>query len=269
METDRKTIQISATISCAVLYAVGSYITSYVVSPWGVGQFRPAVVIPSLFAVIFGPWPAGIGAAIGTLIADSANLGGFHVGSLIAAVPGNFLGFYLMGWYVKRKFTWSRFIIASLATLVFANFLVAVLYVGVYLNLFMGQLPQLSLGGLTVFIFGLTVWWFVTMLPFVILVTPPLIRGVTKAFPYLVSDDVNEATLIGGIPEKELVMSLLVPGLLMMGLGVSVSFTGLGVQIVGFFGEQAGGLIELMSYLSGLVLAFLGFLFYLRIRTPS
>ena len=57
---------------CASLYALGSFITANIPSPWGAGQFRPAVVIPSLFAVISGPFPAGIGAALGTLIADSA-----------------------------------------------------------------------------------------------------------------------------------------------------------------------------------------------------
>lgn len=73
MKIERESVKLTATVSCAVLYAVGCYITSYIVSPWGVGQFRPAVVIPSLFAVVFGPWPAGVGAALGTFIADSVN----------------------------------------------------------------------------------------------------------------------------------------------------------------------------------------------------
>ena len=59
---DRKpTLLLTATIMCAALYAIGSYVTAYIPSPWGAGQFRPAVVIPSLFATIFGPLPAGIG----------------------------------------------------------------------------------------------------------------------------------------------------------------------------------------------------------------
>jgi hypothetical protein len=53
---------------CAGLYAIGSFITANIPSPWGAGQFRPAVIIPSLFAVIAGPFPAGVGAALGTLI---------------------------------------------------------------------------------------------------------------------------------------------------------------------------------------------------------
>lgn len=266
MKIERESLKLTATISCAVLYAVGCYITSYIVSPWGVGQFRPAVVIPSLFAVIFGPWPAGVGAALGTFIADSVNQGGFHLGSLIAAVPGNFLGFYLMGWYVKKKFTWSRFITASILTLIFANLIVAVLYVGVYMNLFLGSLPPYGVGGLTMFIIGLTIWWFVTMLPFVILITPPLIRGVVNAFPFLMDSRVIDATALGGVPEEGLVLSLLTPGVIMIIVGLVISYTALGAQLTGFFGGQAAELIELMTYIGGFVLAALGGIVYLKTR---
>ena len=38
----------------AGLYAVCSYITSYIPTPWIV-QLRPAVVIPAVFAVAFSP----------------------------------------------------------------------------------------------------------------------------------------------------------------------------------------------------------------------
>lgn len=266
MKTEHKSLRITATIMCAALYAVGSYITSYIVSPWGVGQFRPAIVIPSLFAVVFGPWPAGVGAAIGTLIADSANVGGFNMGSLIAAVPGNFFGFYLMGWYLRKKFTWGRFITASVLTLVLANFMVAVLYVGIWMNLFMGQLPQLGLGGLTVFIVGLTVWWFVTMLPFAVLVTPPLIRAVVKAFPYLVDERVSAVTLKASPDDKELTLSLAVPAVIMLGLGLVMTFSGFGVQMAGFFGDSAASLIEIMSYASAVILGLLALAVFLRNR---
>jgi len=52
---------IVATAVSAALYAVGSLTTAYIPSPWGMGQFRPAVVIPSFFAVVFGPWAGGLG----------------------------------------------------------------------------------------------------------------------------------------------------------------------------------------------------------------
>jgi hypothetical protein len=266
MSNSRVTLNITSATLCAALYAVGSYITSYIVSPWGVGQFRPAVVIPALFSVVFGPMPAGIGAAIGTLLADSANVGSFNVGSLIAAVPGNFLGFYVMGWILRKKFTWGRFILASNITLIFANLLVAVLYVGVYMNLFMAQLPNLPLEGLAIFVIGLTIWWFVTMLPFILIITPPLIRGVVKAFPSLVSEEVREKSLMGGIPEDGLAVNLLIPGVILLALGIAVSYTGAGQPLEAFFGLAIRNLISVIAYITSGVLCVLGLYIYLKNR---
>ncbi|MEM0017680.1 MAG: hypothetical protein QXU23_04655 [Candidatus Korarchaeum sp.] len=53
--------RVSATGLCAALYAIGSFSTSYIVSPFGRGQFRPAVVIPALFSIIYGPEVGGWG----------------------------------------------------------------------------------------------------------------------------------------------------------------------------------------------------------------
>lgn len=88
-----KSLKIVLTDLCAALYAIGSYFTAYIQSPWGMGQFRPTVVIPALFVSLLGPWIAGIGTAIGTLICDSIKRGTLHIGSLIAVVHGNFIGF--------------------------------------------------------------------------------------------------------------------------------------------------------------------------------
>ena len=73
-----------ATAINAALYAVGSFTTAFIPSPWRIGQFRPAVVIPAFFSVIFGPGFEGIGAEICTLIADSVKHGGIYPGSLLA-----------------------------------------------------------------------------------------------------------------------------------------------------------------------------------------
>ncbi|MBN1683323.1 ECF transporter S component [Candidatus Bathyarchaeota archaeon] len=132
MNSERASVKIMVTVICAALYAVGSYLTAYIPSPWGVGQFRPAVVIPAYFAIIFGPLPAGIGAAFGTLLADSIKHGYLYPGSLIAAVPGNFIGFYFMGKLLWKKFSWDRFIIIINAGLFLANAIVSILYVFAY-----------------------------------------------------------------------------------------------------------------------------------------
>jgi len=42
------------------------------------------------------------------LIADSIKHGAIYPGSLFASVPGNFVGFFLMGYLFKKKFNWAR-----------------------------------------------------------------------------------------------------------------------------------------------------------------
>jgi len=76
---------------------------------------------------------------LGTLIVDSAKYGRIYEGSLLAAVPGNFLGFYLFGYITKKKFTWGRFVLASNITLTLANFVVAALYVTIFKILYLAD----------------------------------------------------------------------------------------------------------------------------------
>ena len=254
----RPSVKVMATTMCAALYAVGRYATAYIPSPWGFGQFRPAVVIPSFFAAVFGPMPAGVGAAIGTLIADSVKHGYIYPGSLIAAVPGNFLGFYLFGLVLRRRFTWGRFILASHLTLTLANLVVAALYVLVYKVVYLGQLTELPLGAMALLIFGLTLWWFVTMLPFVLLVTPPLIRAAATSFPSVVPEDVREHSLRGEASDEDFALSMLAPGLVMITLGVSITYMDLGTFIANSFGQGTKTLIEVTSYLSGAALSIIG-----------
>lgn len=90
------------------------------------------MVIPAFFAVIFGPWVGGVGAALGTFIADSVKHGGIYLGSLLAAVPGNFIGFFLFGYLLRKKFNWARFITVTNVALVLSNLIVAFLYVYAY-----------------------------------------------------------------------------------------------------------------------------------------
>ncbi len=254
----RPSVAIMATIMCAGLYAIGSATTAVIPSPWGFGQFRWAVVIPAFFAVIFGPLPAGIGAAIGTLIVDSVKHGQIYPGSLFAAVPGNFIGFYLMGYILRKKFTWGRFISASNLTLTVANFIVAFLYVSVYKILYLGELAGLSLGAFAFLVFGLTIWWFVTMLPFVLLVTPPLLRVAALAFPSIVPEDVRIHSLKQELPKKTFSLAMLIPGLIMLSFGLASTYTDLGNLLVSNFGETIMVLIQSMFYVSGAVLAILG-----------
>ncbi|GAG59070.1 unnamed protein product [marine sediment metagenome] len=54
---------------CAAVYAVVGRLTDFGLNVGGVA-FWPAALIPAVFAVLFGPWTGGIGAAIGIFIRD-------------------------------------------------------------------------------------------------------------------------------------------------------------------------------------------------------
>lgn len=102
----RPSLNVVLTAICAALYAVGSYATAYIPTPWLV-QLRPAVVIPAVFAVLFGPLVGGLGAAIDTFIASIFTYG-TAVLTIFSGTPGNFVCFYVMGKLCK-PFTWRNF----------------------------------------------------------------------------------------------------------------------------------------------------------------
>lgn len=103
----------------AALYAVFGILTANF-SFLGVG-FLPAVVIPAVFAALYGPWVGGLGAAIGIFVRDMAVHGNAAL-SLVAGVPANFIVFFLIGYIALRqislKKTLAGLIIAAVALLV-------------------------------------------------------------------------------------------------------------------------------------------------------
>jgi uncharacterized membrane protein len=101
---------VSAIAICAALYAVCSYATAYIPTPWIV-QLRPAVVIPAVFAVLFGPLVGGLGAAIGTFIASIATYG-TAVLTIFSGTPANFVCFYLLG-KLSKPFSTKNFVAAA------------------------------------------------------------------------------------------------------------------------------------------------------------
>jgi len=263
------TLLLVTTAINAALYAVGSFATAYIPSPWGIGQFRPAVIIPAFFATIFGPWVGGIGAALGTLIADSIKHGQLYFGSLIAAVPGNFIGFFLFGYVLKKKFNWARFITIANVTLVVANLIVAFLYVFAFKWLYASAptYTALSADALIMLSIGLTIFWFVTMLPFVLLITPPLIVAVSNAFPSIVADDVRKSAL-KELPKRPFALSMLVPGIIMILIGLATTYTVFGTYLstkfASTFSTTIMALLQLLFYGSGIILSALGVVVLLR-----
>jgi uncharacterized membrane protein len=201
----------------ASLYAVGSYITSYIESPWGIGQFRPAVVIPFYFSVAYGPAVGGLGAALGTFIASLFRYGQPFL-TLVSGTPGNLVGFYLAG-LLHRRFTWSRFLAVSFLSLLVGNLIAAF---GVLSAAHLGIYPPIAwmasqpLGVQASFVSGLTLFWMVTMWPFILLLVPLLLRSTRGLLPSHIGaqlKDLHEA-------RRPLSLSLSVIGLLSLLIGV-------------------------------------------------
>ncbi len=95
-------LQVATTALNAALYAaLGALWTLLPLTVFGV-RFWPQVFVPGAFAVLFGPWVGGIGAAVGVFIADVVY--GHHDAllSLLVGVPSNFACFGILG-YLTRK----------------------------------------------------------------------------------------------------------------------------------------------------------------------
>ena len=93
----------------AALYAIVGVLTNMgLVAPVvGVVKFWPAVIIPGVFAVLFGPWVGGTGAAIGIFVSDMVQPGhGIPLLSLTVGCTSNFAGFYLVGLFSRMKMKW-------------------------------------------------------------------------------------------------------------------------------------------------------------------
>jgi len=129
----------------AALYAGVGYLL-YFVFPLlcpgiSVVRFWPVVVIPAVFAVLFGPLVGGLGAAIGIFISDMFVHGNALL-SLVAGVPSNFVGFYLIGYISRKNLGWTKLLVwlgVGCTALVYASFTwlsvnVATLFSGIVLG---------------------------------------------------------------------------------------------------------------------------------------
>jgi len=106
-----KTIDVAMIGVSAALYAIVGVLTNMgIVSPVvGVVKFWPAVIVPGIFAVLFGPWVGGTSAAIGIFVSDMVQPGhGIALLSLTVGCTSNFAGFYLVGLISRRNMKWRN-----------------------------------------------------------------------------------------------------------------------------------------------------------------
>jgi hypothetical protein len=229
----------TASLNAALYAALGALWTLFPVTVFGV-RFWPQVFVPGAFAVLFGPWVGGVGAAVGIFIADVVY--GHHDAllSLLVGVPSNFAAFALLGYlsrghverarrfaliaagvavpviivaYALYAFSGSTLtILVGLGALVVV--LVAVPYLArspwadvqaassiglgvgsaiigfafvAYSSFFvMPQVLGLGSGALPiVFAYGTTLWTYMSEIPFLLVLTPPIVKAVRAALPSL------------------------------------------------------------------------------------
>jgi uncharacterized membrane protein len=97
------TKDLAAIAVCSALYAALGLVFKYLipVNFYGIA-FLPAVVIPAVFAVLYGPWVGGISGAIGIFLFDMLGHG-IPALSLVAGVPPNFILFFLIGYLYTKN----------------------------------------------------------------------------------------------------------------------------------------------------------------------
>ena len=229
----------TASLNAALYAALGALWTLFPVTVFGV-RFWPQVFVPGAFAVLFGPWVGGVGAAVGIFIADVVY--GHHDAllSLLVGVPSNLVAFAIVGYLTRRSLKNTRRLVSitagvaapviiavygsyafsgsALSLLVAVSAIVVVLVAVPYLarsswavvqascsiglavgSLIIGfglvayssffVLPQvlgLGSGALPiVFAYGTTLWTYLSEIPFLLVLTPPIVKAVQAALPSL------------------------------------------------------------------------------------
>ena len=168
---------------CAALYAVANALTSFISTPFGIGEFRPGIVIPIFFAIVSGPLPAAIGASVGSFVGDMISLvpeaRSNIVWALAGGALGNFLGMLVLGWIFQKLKNWKGFIIGTTVGLFVGKCVASAGVVLTGLYILPASFTQLGFsktyanglfglpGGVASLIFlGLFLFWFGTMFPF-------------------------------------------------------------------------------------------------------
>jgi hypothetical protein len=229
---ESRTKFVTSTAACAALYAVTNALTSFIHTPWGVGEFR-IVIVPAFFALVSGPLSAAVGGAVGSFLGDLVlqGTGGTNlVLNLTVGVPANFVGPFLIGWIFQKVKNWRGFIAGSVVGLFVGN-LIAAAGVVFVLGALGTRLPDLV-------ILGLLLFWFGTMFPVEVIAVPPIIRALRPWASKLSSGDypvINE-------PDKRSLWAWTATVTIIVLAGVPIIFllstTSYWQQLTGVFSES-------------------------------
>jgi hypothetical protein len=229
-----KAIDVAGLALNIALYVVVGYIFySLIPISYGGVRFWPPVIVPAVFAVVFGPLVGGIGAAVGIFLSD-AIFGNNLLLSLIAGVTSNFVAFFLIGYIAKKKISWITPLVAyGVATTVFIwigyaytglDFWTKIAFIGVVVASYIiflvpvvvlrnsrwrsfevGSVLGMLLGAgiiaatvppfIAYFLNGAPLsvplalstffFTFFTEIPFILVLGPPIIAAINRAFPAL------------------------------------------------------------------------------------
>ena len=130
---------------------------------------------------------------------------------------------------------------------------------------YQNQYTFLPFEALIVMAVGLTLFWYVTMLPFVLLITLPLIQATVSAFPSLVTTDLKDI-IKKGLPERELGISMIGPGALLLIVAILMGYSGAGNYMITNFGVNTKNIIEVVSYIYAITLITVGGYFFIKTR---
>jgi hypothetical protein len=220
-------------LNIAMYVVVGYIFYSLIPISYGGVRFWPPVIVPAVFAVVFGPLVGGIGAAVGIFLSD-AIFGNNLLLSLIAGVTSNFVAFFLIGYIAKKKISWITPSVAyGVATTVFIwigyaytglDFWTKIAFIGVVVASYViflvpvvvlrnsrwrsfevGSVLGMLLGAgiiaatvppfIAYFLNGAPLsvplalstffFTFFTEIPFILVLGPPIIAAINRAFPAL------------------------------------------------------------------------------------
>jgi uncharacterized membrane protein len=173
----------------AALYTVVGYLTYAGIVVQGV-RFWPAVIVPAIFSVLFGPVVGGVGAAIGIFISDMLSHGLLFL-SLSVGVTSNFIAFYFLGFFI-REYSLRRYLLVSTVSLLIGS---AIIGVGVW-----GWSQFFTLPGSDVVtpmpLVGATstfLWTFISEIPFLLVLVPPMVEAIKKAIPYITREETTNS----------------------------------------------------------------------------
>lgn len=176
-----KNLIIVLTAINASLYTAVGILTYFGIFVFGV-RFWPAVVVPAVFAVLFGPLVGGVGAAIGIFLSDMVSHGMIFL-SLSVGVTSNFVAFYILG-YMTREYSLKRYMIAATLSLFVGS---AIIGIGVWgwsqFYLLPGAIDVSPLP--MVAAWSTFLWTFISEIPFLLVLVPPIVKTARKTIPSL------------------------------------------------------------------------------------